>query len=87
MSEIRPNDLVLHKPSGEKWIVCGVNNEQGKLIPSGYPFPSMANISDCELIESRYAAEPQTVEQINALKQHGCTSFIDVKSAMFHGLI
>ncbi len=84
---IKPNDLVLHKPSGEEWIVCGVNYDQGKLIPCGYPFPSRADISDCELIESRYNNYPQSEEQIKALKQYGCTSFIDVKSAMYHGLI
>ena len=32
-TKIMPNDTVLHKPSGETWVVCGVNHEQGKLIP------------------------------------------------------
>ncbi len=87
MSEIRPNDHVKHIPSGEEWVVCGVNREQGKLIPCGYPFPTMADIADCKLVESRYAKKPQTVEQIEALRSEGLESFIDVKSAMFHGLI
>ena len=29
---IRPNDIVLHKPSGEKWVVCGVDHSKGELI-------------------------------------------------------
>ncbi len=84
---IRPNDVVLHKPTGEKWVVCGVNYEQGRLIPCGYPFPTVAKIEDCELIEEHYHAKSQTEEQIAALKKHGYDSYIDVRSAMFHGLL
>lgn len=83
---IRPNDTVLHRPSGETWVVCGVNYDQGRLIPSGYPFPSMACIEDCELIERGYEKEPQTVEQIAALRRHGLESYIDVESAKLHGI-
>lgn len=36
---IRPNDVVLHKPSGEKWVVAGVHYDGKTLIPKGYPFP------------------------------------------------
>lgn len=75
---IQPNDIVRHIPTGETWVVCGVNVEKGKLIPCGYPFPSMANISDCEIIERRN--EPQTEEEIDALKRHGLESYICKKA-------
>ena len=42
-TDIRPNDTILHKPTGETWVVCGVDREKGKLIPCGYPFPSLAD--------------------------------------------
>lgn len=34
-----------------------------------------------------YETQYQTEEQIKALQKYELTSFIDVKSAMFHGLI
>lgn len=86
-TEIKPNDVVLHKPSGEKWVVAGVNAYDGKLIPKGYPFPSVANIADCELIEARYEVEYQEEAVIKALIRHGLKNFVDVRSAMLHGLI
>lgn len=84
---IMPNDFILHRPTGEEWVVCGVNYERGELIPCGYPFPSIAKIEDCELTEKRYSNGGQTEEQIKALQDAKCTSFIDVTSAMFHGII
>ena len=86
-TEIKPNDIVLHKPSGEKWVVAGVNAYDGKLIPKGYPFPSIANISDCELIEGNYEFEHQEEVVIKALMQCGLKAFVDVRSAMLHGLL
>lgn len=85
-TDIYPNDTVLHRPSGETWVVCGVNREQGALIPCGYPFPTRANLADCELVERGYEQEPQTVEQIKALRKHGLESYIDVESAKLHGI-
>lgn len=84
---IMPNDIVLHKQSGETWVVCGVNHDRRELIACRYPFPSMAKLDDCELIESRYHIEPQSIDEINALKKHGLDAFIDVRSAMFHDLL
>lgn len=40
-----------------------------------------------EVIERHYETQYQTEEQIKALQKYELTSFIDVKSAMFHGLI
>ena len=84
---IRPNDIVLHKPSGETWVVCGVDREKGELIPCGYPFPTLAKLRDCELVEERYHIECQSEEQIKALQKHGLDRFIDPLSAMYHGVI
>lgn len=80
-NRIMPNDTVKHRPSGEIWVVCGVNHESGSLVPMGYPFPSIAKVEDCELIERHYEAEPQSEEQIKALQAHGLTGYIDVLSA------
>lgn len=80
---IRPNDIVLHKPSGEKWIVAGVNYDKGRLIPKGYPFPSFANIADCELLERRYEFERQSDDVIKYFRDHGMTSYIDMQSAIY----
>ena len=85
--KIMPNDVVLHKPTGETLVVCGVDHKQGKFIPCGYPFPSIMNISDCEIIERHYELEYQSEEFIKALQKEGLTSFIDVRSAMFLGII
>ena len=75
MNKIRPNDIVRHIPSGEKWIVCGVSYEQDELVPCGYPFPSLAKISDCELIEAR--GLPQTEEMRKALMKEGFVGLVD----------
>lgn len=79
---IKPNDVVRHKPTGETWTVCGVNAENGALIPKGYPFPTRAAIADCELVERRYEMEPQTAETIKTLQREGLESYIDPLSAM-----
>lgn len=84
---IMPNDTVRHRPSGEEWVVCGVNYEKGDLIPCGYPFPSIARIEDCDLVEKRYDKGGQKLEYIEALQKAGLPSFIDVPSALFHGII
>ena len=73
--KIRPNDIVLHKPSGEEWVVCGINYDNGQLIPCGYPFPSVARIDDCVLVES--CNKPQTEEMKKALSEHGMLNFIE----------
>ena len=65
--KIRPNDIVFHKPSGEEWVVCGVNYDTGELIPCGYPFPSIARIDDCVLVKS--CNKPQTEEMKKSVKR------------------
>ena len=84
---IMPGDYVKHNPSGEKWVVCGVNYEQGKLVPVGYPFPALANIADCTLVEKRYDKDGQDLEFIKALKKAGLPSFIDEPSVMLYHVL
>lgn len=72
---IRPNDMVFHRPSGETWVVCGVDNEKGELIPCGYPFPTLAKLSDCELIEVGDGKQPK--EYADALKKEWLDRFIE----------
>lgn len=84
---IRPSDIVLHRPSGEEWVVCGVNNANGTLIPCGYPFPTVAKIADCELLEERFTAKGQPLEYIEALKKAGMEMYINPMAAMFNGLL
>lgn len=85
--EIKPNDTVLHKPSGEKWTVAGVNEADGTLIPCGYPFPSCARTEDCEILEHRYEVEMQSAEIITWFYDHGYPGYIDVRSALYQGLM
>lgn len=74
---IHAGDTVLHRPSGENWFVCGVNYEQGCLIPCGYPFPSIGNIADCKLLER---GKGQTKEMRDALLHEGFQSYLEKES-------
>lgn len=82
---IRPSDTVLHRPSGETWVVCGVDHEKGELIPCGYPFPSLAKIADCELVIEGYTQYGQPEEYKTALKSHGLYRFIERPEAQDNG--
>ena len=44
-------DVVLHKPSGEMWIVAYADYENDRIAWCGWP-DGTALLSDCELIES-----------------------------------
>lgn len=84
---IRANDVVKHKPSGETWVVCGVDYDAGELIPCGYPFPSLAKIADCEKLEDGYTAHGQPENFIKALRDHELYRFWDARSACYYGYI
>lgn len=84
---ILPNDTVLHKPTGETWVVAGVNYETGELVPCGYPFPSVAKIADCELKEKEYEGKYQDPDIVKYFLENGMQNFVDVTSAMYLGLI
>ncbi len=72
MKIISAGDIVLHKPSGETWVVCGINDD--RIIPCGYPFPSVAELSDCTLTDK---GTGQTDEMKRALLGCGLNSFIE----------
>lgn len=73
--KIRANDVVRHNPSGETWVVCGVSYERNELVPCGYPFPTLAKLSDCELVES--CGMPQTEATKRSLIALGMASLVD----------
>lgn len=49
--KIKPGDVVLHKPSGERWVVAYADHERNELSWFGWP-EGFAKISDCELVKS-----------------------------------
>lgn len=72
---IRPGDIVHHRPTGETWIVAGVNENNGTLVPKGYPFPTVGKISDCDLIEAK--GEPQDESVREAFRTLGMIGYIE----------
>lgn len=46
---IRCGDGVLHRPTGEKWLVAYADYETGDLAWSGWP-EGRARIEDCEIV-------------------------------------
>lgn len=72
---IKANDIVFHKPTGETWVVCGVHQDGKTLIPCGWPFPSIAEVSDCELVEQRNKL--QDFDQVCDLRFWGLVGYID----------
>lgn len=49
MRELRTGDIVLHKPSGEEWLVAWADHTNGYMAPCGWP-TCQAQIADCEII-------------------------------------
>ena len=45
---IKAGDSVLHKPSGETWLVASISPDENDLTASGWP-ETEAPVSDCEL--------------------------------------
>ena len=73
---IKADDVVLHKPSGETWVVCGVDRAASELIPCGYPFPTIAKLSDCELVSpSKTTKQPREFK--DCLLEHGLGRFVE----------
>lgn len=48
---MRAGDTVRHTPSGEKWIVAAMSDDEQELSPAGWP-ESIAKTSDCTIIKS-----------------------------------
>lgn len=48
---IKTGDTVIHRPTGETWVVAVVREDEDRLSWCGWP-EGMANLSDCDLVES-----------------------------------
>lgn len=59
---IDTGDVILHKPTGERWVVAFVKD--GRLTWCGWP-EGTAALSDCELIEA--ATDEQRVRLLNEM--------------------
>lgn len=75
MTGIHAGDMVKHIPSGEKWIVAGINRKTGQMIPMGYPFPRFAAVDDCELIERDSVMVTEHIKE--SLRKNGCGDFVE----------
>jgi hypothetical protein len=40
-----------HTPSGEEWVVLGINRQKNEICVAGWP-PTIAKLSDCVLEDS-----------------------------------
>lgn len=47
---IQCGDWVLHRPSGETWVVAAADHERDDLMWCGWP-EGMARVSDCDVIK------------------------------------
>jgi len=41
-----------HKPSGETWVILGINIEKGEVCAAGWP-PSIGKFNDCKNFRQR----------------------------------
>lgn len=53
---MRTGDTILHKPSGERWLVAAVSPTGDQIVCCGWP-ESVAPVTDCELIKSATDAD------------------------------
>lgn len=65
--KIRAGDAVLHRPSGERWLVAAVTHE-GSVFCAGWPC-TWANIADCDLIEA--TSDERHIEMVFACARIG----------------
>lgn len=47
---LRTADVVLHRPTGETWVLAYADHDAGKLCPMGWPFCEAA-IADCDPVK------------------------------------
>lgn len=65
---IRCGDHVLHRPSGETWVVAYADYGTGELSACGWP-DSIARISDCDLV--KVASEQEHTDLLAKLIESG----------------
>lgn len=64
MTKIKAGDLVLHRPTGETWYIIGVNEAMNKVCAAGW-LPTIADLSDCELVRSGNGITQHELEHRN----------------------
>ena len=67
---MRTADIVLHKPSGEEWVVAWADHESGYMAPCGWP-TCQALIQDCDLIST--ATDTECMDLAERLAKSGRT--------------
>ena len=65
----RAGDYILHKPSGEQWVLAA-DQHRGDVVCAGWP-ETIARATDCELVE---AASDETREDMLRRVAKECTS-------------
>lgn len=78
-AEIDTADHVLHRPTGETWIVARVDGD--RLAWVGWP-PGWAALSDCELV--RRASKAERMDQLESLavSGHHCADWAATRLAI-----
>ena len=57
-----------HKPTGETWVILGVNIEQNQVCAAGWP-PTIAKLTDCKNFRQRSNRTVQ--EAVHMVKSFG----------------
>lgn len=71
---MRTGDTVLHKPTGETWLVACAHEDRDELYWMGWP-PGCARLSDCELMracsDEEYRGYLQAIAEIRGSDHRG----------------
>jgi hypothetical protein len=70
--EIKPGDVVMHKPSGEEWIVAALHYSGDELAPVGWP-ACVVKVKDCVLVESCSVEESEKI--VDEWSRMSCEDF------------
>lgn len=90
-TQIKPNDTVLNRSTGETKVVAACNyvskelllyNDDGEVI-----WQTVWLFTDCEIVKRGYESKSQPEKLINELLASGMDNFVDTTSAMWHGLL
>lgn len=59
---MRTGDVILHRPTGETWVVAYVDEARGEVTPCGWPF-CWARLEDCDMKERASDEESEKLLQ------------------------
>jgi hypothetical protein len=62
--DIQAGDTIFHRPTGEEWYLVGVSKAKNQVCAAGWP-PSIAYLSDCELVKKGNGLKPEELEYRN----------------------